>query len=104
MKNLIGTTMKYVMGNVALLSAFFIIPHYAVSQQPAAYQVPDSYHFDYEVVQQVTGDNKNSSGPKTIDYYYSGNGDYMGMKADDKKNNIMIFTKDGTSVIIDDEK
>ena len=96
--------MKNVVGTVAIFSTFFIIPHYAVSQQPAAYQVPDSYHFDYEVVQQVTGDNKNSSGPKTIDYYYSGKGDYMGMKADDKKNNIMIFTKDGTSVIIDDEK
>jgi hypothetical protein len=104
MKNLIGTTMKYVMGNVALLSAFFIIPHYAVSQQPTTYQVPDSYHFEYEVVQQVTGDNKNSGGPKTIDYYYSASGDYMGMKSADKNNNIIIFTKDGTSIIIDDAK
>jgi hypothetical protein len=98
------TAMKNVTGVVAILPALFIIPYYAVSQQPAAYQVPDSYHFDYEVVQQVTGDNKNSGGPKIINYYYSGTGDYMGMKAADKNNNLMIFTKDGTSIIFDDVK
>ncbi|HLY71261.1 MAG TPA: hypothetical protein VKR53_16115 [Puia sp.] len=96
--------MKNTIGCVLLLSGFFAISPSALSQQPGAYQLPDSYHFDYEVVQQVTGDNNGSGGPKTIEYYYSGSGDYMAMKAADKNNNLMIFTKDGTSVIIDDQK
>ena len=96
--------MKKVIGGLTLTAVFFVFPHDGRTQQPASYQVPDAYHFDYEVVQQVSGDNKNSSGPKTVDYYYSGTGDYMGMKSADKTNNIIIFTKDGTSIVIDDQK
>jgi hypothetical protein len=96
--------MKKVIAGILSIAVFFVFPQYGRSQQPAAYQVPDAFHFDYEVVQEVSGDNKNSSGPKTIDYYYSGSGDYMGLKSADKVNNMIIFTKDGTSIVIDDQK
>lgn len=85
-------------------SAFFSIPYFAIAQQATAYKVPDSYNFDYEVVQQVNSSNKNSGGTKTIIYYYTQAGDYTAMKADNKNSILMIYTKDGTTAIVDNEK
>ena len=96
--------MKKVIGIVFLSSALFVFPRPAVSQQQAAYQVPDFYRFDYEVVQQVNNASKNSDGTKTITYFYSQNGDYTAIKVDNKNNNLMINTKDGMTVIVDDQK
>jgi hypothetical protein len=77
----------------------FFIPQDSHAQQQAAYQVPDSYTFDYEVIQQSKEDQK-----KKIDYYYTQNADYMGFQPDDDKKTFLIFTKDGVSVIIDNNK
>ncbi len=87
-----------------LASGMFLVPHDSFSQQQAAYQVPESYSFDYEVVQQVKGEQKNSGGPKTLSYYYTQNGGYMGIRPNSDKSVFMIYTKDGVSIIIDDQK
>jgi hypothetical protein len=96
--------MKIVIGSIVFLSVLLFIPRTVVSQQQTAYKVPDSYSFDYEVTQQANSTSKNSGGAKAITYYYSQGGDYTGMKADNKNNNMIIFTKDGTTVIVDDQK
>lgn len=93
--------MKNVIGIIAFLSAFFFISPSSFSQQKTAYQVPDSYSFDYEVVQQVTGSGKS---PTSITYYYSQNGDYTAMSGDGKSNNLIINTKDGITIIMDNQK
>jgi hypothetical protein len=92
--------MKNIIPLLIFLAAIFFIPHNLFSQTPAPYHVPDTYTFDYEVVQQV----KSKSGsPQLITYYYSQNGDYMAITAKDKKG-IMIYTKEGVSVIVDNDK
>ena len=96
--------MKSIIGSIVLMSILFSIPRAGVSQQQTAYKVPDSYNFDFEVTQQANSANKNSGGAKAITYYYSQSGDYTAMKADDKNNNFIIFTKDGTTAIIDAQK
>jgi hypothetical protein len=96
--------MKSVIGSIFFMSVLLSIPRSGVSQQQNAYKVPDSYNFDYEVAQQSNSANKNSGGVKTITYYYSQSGDYTAMKTDNKNNTLIIFTKDGTTVIVDDQK
>jgi hypothetical protein len=96
--------MKPVIGSIICMAVLLSIPHSVVSQQQTAYKVPDSYNFDYEVTQQVNSANKKSGGANAITYYYSQNGDYTAMKADNKNNNFIIFTKDGTTAIVDDQK
>jgi hypothetical protein len=93
--------MKKIVYSILFLSALFFIPGAATSQQKAAYQVPDSYNFDYEVVQQVNAAGKS---PTTITYYYSQTGDYTAMSGDPKNNNLVINTKDGNTIIIDNQK
>jgi len=96
--------MKSVIVNIVFMSLLLSIPRSGVSQQQTAYKVQDAYNFDYEVAQQVNSADKNSGGAKKITYYYSQSGDYTAMKADNKNNVLIIFTKDGTTVIVDDQK
>jgi hypothetical protein len=96
--------MKVLLGSIVFLSVLLSIPRSGVSQQQTAYKVPDSYNFDYAVTQQVNTADKKSGAAKAITYYYSQSGDYTALKADDKNNSLMIFTKDGTTVIVDDQK
>jgi hypothetical protein len=96
--------MKSVIGSIVFMSVLLSIPRSGFSQQQTAYKVPDSYNFDYIVAQQVNSSDKNSGGAKAITYYYSQSGDYTAMKADNKNNVLMIFTKDGTTAIVDDQK
>ncbi len=93
-----------VIGSIAFISVFLYTPCSGFSQQQTAYKVPDSYNFDYEVAQQANSANKNSGGAKAITYYYSLTGDYTAMKADEKNDVFIIFTKDGTTVIVDNQK
>jgi hypothetical protein len=95
--------MKKIVCGVTFFLSLFFIPRVSHAQQPAAYQVPETYTFDYVVVQEVKDDKKNS-GPTLLDYYYTQNGDYMCIRPEKDKKGFMIFTKDGVSVIIDDEK
>jgi hypothetical protein len=97
--------MRKRIGNVTIVTVLFLIPLCGRPQQQTGFQLPDSFHFDYEVVQQVTGANKNPSGPQMITYNYTQHGDYMAIRsATDKSNNIIIYAKDGTRIIIDNQK
>jgi hypothetical protein len=96
--------MKTVIVSIVFLSVLLSIPSTGISQQQTAYKVPDSFNFDYEVAQQANSANKNSGGAKAITYYYSLSGDYTAMKADEKNNTLIIFTKDGTTVVIENQK
>jgi hypothetical protein len=93
-----------IIGSIIFVLVLLSIPRSGSSQQQAAYKVPDTYNFDYEVAQQANSANKNSGGAKAITYYYSLSGDYTAMKADEKNNVFIIFTKDGTTVIVDNQK
>src|SRR5579871_3687661 len=93
--------MKNVISLIVFFSAFFFIPCYSFSQDKTSYQVPDSYTFDYEVVQQVNGSGKS---PTTITYLYSQNGDYTAMSGGTKSDALIINTKDGNTIIIDNQK
>ncbi len=96
--------MKKFICTFLFLSTLFFTPRISFAQQPPAYHIPDSFVFDYEVVQQVT-DQKNPGSPKNITYYYSQNGDYMALgNAEKSKNQFIIFTKEGVNIIIDEEK
>ena len=96
--------MKSVIGSIVFMSVLLSIPRLGKSQQQSAYKVPDSYKFEYEVVQQLHNSDKTSGGVKNVTYYYSENGDYTGIKADTKNNTLVIFTKDGTTAMVDDQK
>jgi len=92
--------MKNIIPLLIFFAAVFFIPRSLFAQTPAPYHIPGTYTFDYEVVQQV----KSKSGsPQIITYYYSQNGDYMAITDKDKKG-FMIYTKEGVSVIVDNDK
>src|SRR5579864_4153525 len=93
--------MKTVICPIALVLLVSIAPRTVNAQQPPAYHMPDSFSFDYEVVQQTTD---KSSKPKNITYEYNQTGDYMAIRPNDDKTKLIIFTKEGIQVIVDDEK
>lgn len=74
-------------------------------QQKPSYPLPDSYQFDYEVVQVIAG-KKNTSDTNSMHYLYTKSGEYAALKMVSRKGKetLMVFTKDGTSIIFDDEK
>src|SRR5580765_7507711 len=90
-----------------LLAPFFLVPFFAFPQAKAPYQLPESFHFDYEVVQVATN-KKNAGDTSSMHYFYTKSGDYAGMRVSGRKtsreNNFIIFTKDGDWVVIDDDK
>lgn len=86
---------------IALLFVLSVAPRTMKAQQPPAYHVPDSFTFDYEVVQQMTG---KKDKPSNITYEYNQAGSYMAIRPNDDKSKLIIFTKEGVQVIVDDEK
>jgi hypothetical protein len=60
--------MKHAIFHSLLGIVLLTMPFHVQSQAPAAYQVPDTYQFNYEVAQQVTSDNPNAGGPKSITF------------------------------------
>ncbi len=84
-----------------------LIPAAVFPQAKAPYQLPESFHFDYEVVQIATS-KKNAADTSTMHYFYTKSGDYAGMKVSGRKssreNNFIIFTKNGDWVVIDEDK
>jgi hypothetical protein len=67
--------------------------------QADEYKVPASFQFNYKVVYQVNNENKNT--PKTITYYFTKSGDFMGMQPSPEENKdmeLMVNTKDGKMI------
>jgi hypothetical protein len=92
---------------IKLLVTVCLIPTAAFPQAKAPYQLPESFHFDYEVVQVVTN-KKNATDTSSMHYFYTKSGDYAGMNTgggrNNRKNDFVIFTKTGDWVVIDDNK
>ena len=69
------------------------------------YKVPAAYNFDYKVVYEANNEEKKT--PETITYYFSKNGDYMGMETPgnhkEEDMNFMISTKDGLTILFGEE-
>ncbi len=69
------------------------------------YKVPAAYNFDYKVVYEAN--NEENKTPETISYYFTKNGDYMGMETagsqKEEDMNFMIRTKDGLTITFGEE-
>ena len=98
--------MRKTLPAVLCLVIIFIIPRAVYAQQPApaAYVVPASYTFDYEVVQEIKSSQKKSGTPQLITYHYTTDGDYMAITPDKDPGKFIIFAKGGYNIIIDAEK
>ena len=92
---------------IILLFACLLAGKTSYQQAKPAYQLPDSYHFDYEVVQ-ASISKKNANDTTTMHYFYTKSGDYAGLKVGRKtgrkEDKFIIFTKDGISIIVDDDR
>ncbi len=74
------------------------------NSQTNEYKVPESFQFNYKVVYQVNDENKNTT--KTMTYYFTKSGDFMGMMppSEEKKDmEFMISTKDGKMITFSEE-
>ena len=91
---------------IGLLAGLFI-GNASMAQSPSPYQLPDSYHFDYEVTQ-VLFHKKNISDTSIMHFFYTKSGDYaaarISMKGNLKKPLMVILTKDGTAIIINEHR
>ena len=69
------------------------------------YKVPAAYNFDYKVVFEANNEDKKT--PETVTYYFTKNGDYMGMETEKSQKeedmNFMISTKDGLTITFGEE-
>ena len=78
----------------------------SIAQSQSTYQLPDSYHFDYEVTQ-VLVHKKNMADTSVMHFLYSKSGDYAAARIssrDNKKGNLLIvITNNGTSIIFDEQ-
>ena len=90
---------------ILLLFILLLSGKISYPQTKPAYQVPDNYSFDYEVVQ-VSRGKKNPNDSTTMRYLYTKSGEYAGLKLNEKRGDekLIIFTKDGNSIIFDDSK
>lgn len=69
----------------------------------SSYQLPATIPFDWEVVQEINGDD----GKSTITYYFTTNGDCAGMKsgADASSDlSLMVYAKDGATLMFNDKR
>jgi hypothetical protein len=98
--------MKKTLPAILFLAIVFIIPRTVYAQQPApaAYVVPATYTFDYEVVQEIKSSQKKSGTPQLITYHYTKDGDYMAITPEKDPGKFIIFAKGGYNIIIDAEK
>lgn len=87
-----------------LLVACLLTGKTSYQQGQALYQVPDSYSFDYEVVQ-VSINKKNAADSTVMHYLYTKSGNYAGLRfGGSKGGRLIVFTKDGASILFDDDK
>jgi hypothetical protein len=77
------------------------------AQTAALYSLPDSYRFDYEVDQLVTG-RKNATDTNTLRFYYTKSGEYAAVslppKDKMKGNKFVVLTRDGIVVVMNEHK
>jgi hypothetical protein len=79
----------------------------AIAQGQPTYSLPDSYHFDYQVTQKLDN-KKNPADSCLLHFFYTTSGDYAAArisgKTGHKENLLVLLTRDGNAVIVDDHK
>jgi hypothetical protein len=79
----------------------------SLAQPKAVYNLPDSYHFDYEVTQALVH-KRNTTDTSIMHFFYTKSGDYaalrIGRKENMKGNLFIVLTRDGNSIIFDEHK
>jgi hypothetical protein len=97
--------MKKLIYLVIILVLSFLKTSAQETAKTQPYKVPSVYNFDYKVVYEANNEEKKP--PETITYYFTKNGDYMGMEtAESQKEddmNFMISTKDGLMITFGEE-
>jgi hypothetical protein len=91
--------------SVLLLVSCLFLGSGSFAQSQPSYQIPDNFRFDYEVIQ-VIASKKNTGDSSTIHFFYTKSGDYaaarISRKASMKGNLFVVITRDGMSVIFDE--
>jgi hypothetical protein len=89
---------------VLWLLVFMLQGTLSFAQAPAPYKLADNYRFDYEVVQQVSGERKGMDS-SDIHFFCTKSGDYAGARLLGKRNKklFILLTKDGMSAIFDEQ-
>ena len=91
--------------SVILLACCLFQGNESLAQSQSAYQLPDNFHFDYEVVQ-VLVSRKKLEDTCTMHFFYTKNGDYaaarINRKVGTKGNLLVVINRDGTSVFFDE--
>jgi hypothetical protein len=90
----------------ALLLFSFLFPgNRLFAQTQTTYQVPQTYRFDYEVVQTLDG-KKTSADSCVMHFFYTKSGDYaaarISKRNDIKGNLLVVLTRDGMGVVLDE--
>ena len=70
----------------------------SVMAQNTAFKMPAEIKFDKIVVQKLE-DKKTS----TISYYFTTSGDYMALKPESKEASLIIYTKEGDMLMVNDK-
>jgi hypothetical protein len=77
------------------------------AQMKPLYNLPDSYHFDYEVAQ-VLVNKKDVADTSVMHFFYTKSGDYaaarIARKSHMKGNLFIVLTRDGNCIIFDEHK
>jgi hypothetical protein len=71
----------------------------AFSQNSTPFKMPAEIKFDKNVIQKMEGE---KSG--TLSYYFTTNGDYAALKPDSKEGSLIIYTKEGNMLIVNDKE
>lgn len=92
---------------VALLLTSLFQVNRLKAQTTNLYSLPDSYRFDYEVDQLITG-RKSAMDTNTVRFFYTKSGDYaaVSIHAKDKMkgNMFIVLTRDGNVVVMNEHK
>jgi len=67
--------------------------------QSTPFKMPAEIKFDKNVVQKMDGE-KNG----TLSYYFTTNGDYAALKPDNKEGSLIIYTKEGNMLVVNDKE
>ncbi len=79
--------------------------NFAIAQSPPQYNLPETYHFDYEVTQ-VMVHKKELADTTVMHFLYTKSGDYAAARINDKRNMkenlLVVITNDGTGIIFNE--
>ena len=92
---------------VILLFATVLSANRSIAQEPSSFKLPDTYHFDYEVVQVVEG-KKDATDSCVLHFFYTKSGDYaaarINRKNASKEGWFIILSREGNGIILDNQK